>query len=896
MLPVVAIVGRPNVGKSTLFNRVTRSRDAIVADYPGLTRDRQYGFGKLGPVPYLVIDTGGVAGGESGIDELMVEQTVRALQEADIAIVMVDGRSGLTSADEHVADLARKHAKVCRLAVNKAEGLDAAIASGEFHGLGLGDPVAISASHGDRVQALMDDLLAPFADAEDGFADEDPGTAKALRIAVIGRPNVGKSTLINRMIGEERMVVYDQPGTTRDSVAVPFERDGRHYELIDTAGVRRKAKVHEAIEKFSIIKGIQAMERAQVVIALLDAREGVTEQDVSLMGLAVERGRALVVAANKWDGLDREQRRHVRNELDRRLPFLDFAERLTISALHGTAVGDLLPAAERAYAAAMRDMATTDLNRVLADAVAAHPPPLVRGRRIRLRYAHQGGRNPPVIVIHGNQTEKLPDAYRRYLINRFRKAFKLQGTPVRLSFKTSDNPYKGSPQQADAQAGETQAPTVEAREEEVRPAETQAPPVRAGREKMSPREARASAHEANQKKNSTDSGRATNHHMSVSSELARLDGRFNMHRGGFLESPAIAYETWGERNENGDNAILIFTGLSPSAHAASSADNPATGWWEDMIGSGFPLDTDRYFVICVNSLGSCFGSTGPASINPATGERYRLDFPVLTLEDVAEGGYIVARHLGLERIHTTIGCSMGGMSALAFCVRHPEMSAGLLSISSATRALPFSIAVRSLQREMIVRDPKWQNGDYDPADPPVTGQRLARKLGMMTYRSAEEWEQRFGRERVTAEHKPGEQFAIDFSVESYLQAHAEKFSGSFDANCYLYLSRASDLFDLAEHGGSLRSGFGRLNLERAMVIGVRTDILFPIHQQAELAEGLSEVVADVEFVKAGLSQGARFVPGGDGRLSSGHQPLPRHRLSGYSARRKSAGSTAVPLR
>lgn len=321
-----------------------------------------------------------------------------------------------------------------------------------------------------------------------------------------------------------------------------------------------------------------------------------------------------------------------------------------------------------------------------------------------------------------------------------------------------------------------------------------------------------------------------------------------MHRGGFLDSPTIAYETWGELQGDGENAILLFTGLSPSAHAASSPENPATGWWEDMIGSGLPLDTDRYFVICINSLGSCFGSTGPASINPATGERYRLSFPVLTLEDVAEGGYAVVRHLGLEQIHTTIGCSMGGMSALAFCVRHPEFGSALMSISSATRALPFAIAVRSLQREMVVKDPLWEGGNYAPDNPPVTGQRLARKLGMMTYRSAEEWEQRFARERVTEEHSPGQQFSMDFSVESYLEAQAMKFTGSFDANCYLYLSRASDLFDLAEHGGSLQSGFRRLNMKRAMVIGVRTDILFPVRQQIELAEGLSEVVEDVEMV------------------------------------------------
>ena len=443
MLPVIALIGRPNVGKSTLFNRLTRSRDALVADYPGLTRDRKYGFGKLGPIPYLVIDTGGVAGGEEGIDEAMVEQTVRALQEADVAIIMVDGRSGLTAADQHVAELARKHARKTWLAVNKSEGLDAAIANSEFHALGMGEPIAVSAAHGDRIGAMMDDILENFEVAEsddESAADDDD---RELRIAIIGRPNVGKSTLANRILGEERLVVFDQPGTTRDSVAVPFERNDRKYVLIDTAGIRRKARVHEAIEKFSIVKALQAIERAEVVIAVLDAQEGVTEQDVSLLGLVMERGRALVVVTNKWDGLPAEQRKKVRDGLDRRLPFLDFAERITISALHGTAVGDLLPAVERAFRAAMRDMSTAELTRELESAVIAHPPPLVRGRRIKLRYAHQGGRNPPVIVLHGNQVERLPEAYRRYLINRFRKAFKLKGTPVRLSFKKGKNPFEG---------------------------------------------------------------------------------------------------------------------------------------------------------------------------------------------------------------------------------------------------------------------------------------------------------------------------------------------------------------------------------------------------------------------------------------------------------------------
>jgi len=321
-----------------------------------------------------------------------------------------------------------------------------------------------------------------------------------------------------------------------------------------------------------------------------------------------------------------------------------------------------------------------------------------------------------------------------------------------------------------------------------------------------------------------------------------------MHRGGVLESPSIVYETWGELNDARDNAILLFTGLSPSAHAASSPENPAVGWWEEMIGSGLPFDTDRFMLVCINSLGSCFGSTGPASTDPATGEPYRLTFPVLTLEDVADGALHVADHLGIEQFHTTVGCSMGGMSALAFCVRHAGRSERLVSISSATRALPFSIAVRSLQREMIMRDSRWKGGNYTADDPPETGQRLARKLGMITYRSAEEWEQRFGRERVTGEDHPGNPFHIDFEVESYLESRANRFSGSFDPNCYLYLSRASDLFDFAEHGGSIEAAFSRLDLCRALIVGVTSDILFPLKQQLELADGLSRVVADVDMV------------------------------------------------
>jgi homoserine O-acetyltransferase len=336
--------------------------------------------------------------------------------------------------------------------------------------------------------------------------------------------------------------------------------------------------------------------------------------------------------------------------------------------------------------------------------------------------------------------------------------------------------------------------------------------------------------------------------MSSISKLVKIERRFPMHRGGFLDAPSIAYETWGKPEGKGENAIIVFTGLSPSAHAASSPENQAAGWWEDMIGPGLPLDTDHYFVICINSLGSCFGSTGPASINPATGKRYRLTFPILTLEDVAEGGYEVIRHLGLEKVHTTIGCSMGGMSALAFCIRHPEVCERMINISSGARALPFAIAVRSLQREMIRQDPKWQNGKYDVDDPPISGQRLARKLGMMTYRSPREWEKRFARERISAEHRAGDMFSGDFSVESYLEMHARRFTGQFDPNCYLYLSRASDLFDLAEHGGSLQSAFSKFRLRHVLVIGVETDILFPLRQQQELANGFNEVVDRVDYV------------------------------------------------
>ena len=324
---------------------------------------------------------------------------------------------------------------------------------------------------------------------------------------------------------------------------------------------------------------------------------------------------------------------------------------------------------------------------------------------------------------------------------------------------------------------------------------------------------------------------------------------------GTLTTPTLAFETWGTLNGARDNGVLIFTGLSPSAHVASSADDPSTGWWEDMVGPNKPIDTNRYFVVCVNSLGSCFGSTGPASIDPETGNHYRLSFPVLCVEDIANAGAAVLDHLGIDRVHTVMGASMGGMTAIAFALGQPERAAGLVSISAAARSMPFSIAIRSLQREMIRRDDAWHNGNYAFDAPPATGMRLARKLGMISYRSASEWAERFGRERTMDEAPREHPFGMDFEVESYLEAHANKFVGSFDANCYLYLSRAMDLFDAADQGGSLVQGLDRVRLQRALIIGVETDILFPVHQQAELADALGHHVGDVEFKRLASKQG-----------------------------------------
>jgi GTP-binding protein len=440
MLPVIALVGRPNVGKSTLFNRMTQTRDALVADFPGLTRDRKYGDGKLGDRPYIVIDTGGLSGASDDLDGLMAQQAWQAVAEADLVFFLVDGRDGLTAADEAVATALRRAGKAGLLVVNKTDGIDSAAASSEFFALGLGVPHPVSAAHGHGITALMAAAMELLPAAQTAAIPEDEDT---IRVAVVGRPNVGKSTLINRMLGEERVLAYDMPGTTRDSIFIPFERDNVAYTLIDTAGVRRRARVREAIEKFSVIKTLQAIDAAHVVILVLDAQQGIGEQDASLAGYIAEKGRALVVAVNKWDGLEQHARRQVNEQLERKLPFLGFARTCFISARHGTGVGDLFPQLQKAYTAAMRELATPELTKILEQAVQEHQPPLVHGRRIKLRYAHQGGRNPPVIVIHGNQTERVPESYRRYLVNAFRTALKLTGTPVRIEFKTGSNPFQG---------------------------------------------------------------------------------------------------------------------------------------------------------------------------------------------------------------------------------------------------------------------------------------------------------------------------------------------------------------------------------------------------------------------------------------------------------------------
>ena len=442
MLPVIALVGRPNVGKSTLFNVLTRSRDALVADQPGVTRDRQYGYGRADDRRFIVIDTGGLLETPRGVEQAMAEQTRRAIDEADHVVFVVDGREGLTEGDRFVAGVLRRGGKSAVLAVNKSEGRDGEMAVAEFHALGLGEPIPVSAAHSRGMDALIDAVLGEALEGEDGKEAEE-ALPRAIRVCVVGRPNVGKSTLINRLLGEERLVAFDQPGTTRDTISVPFERDGRQYELIDTAGVRRRARVEDPLERFSVIKTLQAIEQAHVVIGVLDARETIAEQDATLLGIVADRGRALVLAVNKWDHVAAEQRAEIRSQLEGRLRFLEFAPVHFISALHGSGVGEMMNSVEAAFAAAMRELPTPELTRVLEAAMQQHQPPLVRGRRVKLRYAHQGGRNPPLIIIHGTQAERTPEDYRRYLTNCFRKAFDLHGTPVKVEFRSEANPFAG---------------------------------------------------------------------------------------------------------------------------------------------------------------------------------------------------------------------------------------------------------------------------------------------------------------------------------------------------------------------------------------------------------------------------------------------------------------------
>ncbi len=443
MLPVIVLVGRPNVGKSTLFNRLTRSRDALVADQPGLTRDRQYGVGRVGPRAYVVVDTGGLTGGQDGVEALMERQVLMAIEEADQLLFLVDAREGCTAGDEAIARQLRQTGKPLTLVANKIDNLDPDLAMSDFHRLGIGDPSPVAASHGRGVNTLMERVLSGLPEPEETTGEAEAAPAGGIRIAVVGRPNVGKSTLVNRLLGENRVVVFDEPGTTRDSVAIPFQRDGRDYVLVDTAGVRRRSRVEDPIEKFSVIKTLQAIEASQVVVLVLDARQGISEQDATIAGHVLESGRAIVVAVNKWDGLAPDQREAAREAVRRRLGFLDFASYHFISALHGSGVGDLVRTVDRAYANATRDLSTPELNRILAAAVQEHQPPAVHGRRIKLRYAHQGGRNPPIIVIHGNQTETLPAAYQRYLANRFRRELRLEGTPLRLELRSGANPFEG---------------------------------------------------------------------------------------------------------------------------------------------------------------------------------------------------------------------------------------------------------------------------------------------------------------------------------------------------------------------------------------------------------------------------------------------------------------------
>jgi GTP-binding protein len=439
MIPVIALVGRPNVGKSTLFNQLTRSRDALVADFPGLTRDRKYGESRTGSRPFVVIDTGGITGDEAGVDTSMAQQALTAIDEADVVLFIVDARDGLNATDQALATALRQRNKTFHVVVNKIDGLNEDVVTGDFYALGVDTLFAIAASHGRGVNSMIESILSTFPEPED-----DPKRERypdSIRVAIVGRPNVGKSTLVNRLLGEERVVVFDQPGTTRDSIYIDYERDGQKYTLIDTAGVRRRKNVTLVVEKFSIVKTLKAIDDAHVVVLVMDAHEGIVDQDMHLLGHCMDKGRALVMAVNKWDGIDADQRDWIRSELDRRLRFAEYADTHYISALHGTGVGHLYKSLNSAYASATRKLSTNVLTRILESAVADHQPPMVNGRRIKLRYAHAGGQNPPLIVIHGNQTGSVPKSYQRYLEKTYRRELDLNGTPVRIEFRTSENPF-----------------------------------------------------------------------------------------------------------------------------------------------------------------------------------------------------------------------------------------------------------------------------------------------------------------------------------------------------------------------------------------------------------------------------------------------------------------------
>lgn len=442
MLPTIVLVGRPNVGKSTLFNRLTKTRDALVADLPGLTRDRHYGRGLGASRSYLVIDTGGFEPrAEDGIMQEMAKQTLLAIDEADVVIFLVDGRTGLSPQEYTIADTLRKSQRSVLLAVNKTEGMQKAIVSADFYALGLGDPLSISSAHGEGVRDLIELALELVPESDEDESDVAERQVQHPRIAIVGRPNVGKSTLVNALLGEERVIAFDQPGTTRDSIEIELEKNGKHYTLIDTAGVRKRGKVFEAIEKFSVVKTMQAIENANVAVLVVDAQEGITEQDAHVAAYILDAGRALVVAVNKWDGLKDDEREWIKNEIDRKLKFLDFAKFHYISALRKKGLNELLGSVDAAYKAAFAKLATPQLTRVLSEAIVQHQPPISRGIRPKLRYAHQGGTNPPIVVIHGTHVDAIKDSYRRYLEGIFRKAFTLTGTPLRIQFNQGENPF-----------------------------------------------------------------------------------------------------------------------------------------------------------------------------------------------------------------------------------------------------------------------------------------------------------------------------------------------------------------------------------------------------------------------------------------------------------------------